>query len=109
MKRVCVVLALLLAGGLGFSRAIPRSDRAAQESAPAHALPVPALPVTVLCVRHAEKDAAGGADPGLSESGRKRARALADALRSAHVSRLYASTLRRTRETLEPLARQLGL
>lgn len=57
---------------------------------------------TVVVVRHAEKGA--GADPGLIDAGKTRARRLATILSTAPVDHLIASTLRRTRETLEPLA-----
>jgi phosphohistidine phosphatase SixA len=61
--------------------------------------------LTVVLVRHAEKDPAGDPkDPGLSESGRRRAEALAKLLSRSSVTHLYASSFRRTKETLAPIA-----
>ena len=60
--------------------------------------------VTVAMVRHAEKDD-DAKDPGLTEAGRKRAARLAQVFSKAKLDLLIASELRRTRETLEPLAR----
>jgi 8-oxo-dGTP diphosphatase len=45
----------------------------------------------------------------LSELGRWQAEALADALASRSIGALYASRALRARQTLEPLAKQLGL
>src|SRR5688572_7031189 len=60
--------------------------------------------VTVAMVRHAEKGDEAK-DPGLTEAGRKRAARLAEVFAKAKLDALIASDLRRTRETLEPLAR----
>lgn len=49
------------------------------------------------------------ADPALSEEGRQQAEAAAEWLAAESIDRLYASPLRRARETAEPLARRLGL
>jgi broad specificity phosphatase PhoE len=62
----------------------------------------------VLVVQHAEKRAAPG-DPGLSANGAAQAAALAGRLAWCGAVALYASPLRRARETAEPLARRLGL
>ncbi|HEX5043921.1 MAG TPA: phosphoglycerate mutase family protein [Candidatus Polarisedimenticolaceae bacterium] len=56
----------------------------------------------LVAVRHAEKDS--GDDPGLTEAGRARAKALADALAHAHVQVILVSPTRRTRETAAPTA-----
>lgn len=94
---------LLLVGGLAIA-----SARGAEDPAPVIAAPV--QPVTVLLVRHAEKDPQGDPkDPGLSDVGRKRAEALADLCAASGVTHLFASEFRRTRETLAPLAGRLGL
>jgi len=67
----------------------------------------PVAPVTLIFVRHAETAAetTGGGDPELSEEGQKRAQALARLLEHAGVTHLYCSEFRRTRATLEPLAK----
>lgn len=56
----------------------------------------------VIVVRHAEK-ADASADPPLSEAGRRRAEALASALREVPFAAVYTSELRRTAETVAPL------
>lgn len=66
-------------------------------------------PVTVILVRHAEKAPFGGDDPGLSEAGMDRARALAAALRHAGVTGVVTSPFRRTRDTAQPLAEANGI
>lgn len=85
--------------------------RAAQ--LPAAAAPAPqraaAARVTVICLRHAEKSAEAGADPGLSEAGQKRAQELARLLSAAGATHLFATPYQRTQGTLAPLARANGL
>jgi probable phosphoglycerate mutase len=51
----------------------------------------------------------GYGDPGLDEAGHREAELIADRLAGAGVDAIYASGLRRTVETAEPLARRLGL
>ena len=81
-------------------RATPTGDAAA----PAKADAIAGV-VTVVVVRHAEKDAAGDpADPGLSDAGRPRAAKLAKLHAKSGASRFYASEFRRAKETLVPLA-----
>ncbi|MGH7448491.1 MAG: histidine phosphatase family protein [Longimicrobiales bacterium] len=63
---------------------------------------------TVIVVRHAEK-IDDSADPLLSEPGRARAEALADALADAGVSTLITTQYQRTRLTAAPLAERLGV
>ena len=80
--------------------------------APAPPVPVPVpvpAPLTVFVVRHAERGTDDPRDPALSEAGRRRASELARVLGDAGVTHLFSSEFRRTRETLEPLARQAGL
>lgn len=62
----------------------------------------------VIVVRHAEK-LDQSKDPPLSEAGTARAVRLATMLRDAQVRGLYATEYRRTRDTLLPLAKALGL
>ncbi|MES2645510.1 MAG: histidine phosphatase family protein [Bacteroidota bacterium] len=62
---------------------------------------------TIYVVRHAEKQATSNnmmsADPELSDAGKKRALALADALASKKFTALYATPYKRTQQTAEPL------
>lgn len=61
---------------------------------------------TVILVRHAETagdTSSGGTDPGLSEAGQARAKALATVARDAHVSAAIVSQYRRTKETAAEL------
>ena len=71
--------------------------------------PLHASPDIVVLVRHAEKAVAEGSDPTLSEQGQMRAKALADALASAGITRIFATQYRRTQLTAAPLAERLGL
>jgi broad specificity phosphatase PhoE len=88
-------LFLLLAAGLVW----PAAPAGAQTPAP----------TTVIVVRHAEKAEKPADDPGLSRKGLMRAEALADALEGAGITAIYATPLRRTRDTASPLADRLGL
>lgn len=69
----------------------------------------PSEAVTLILVRHADKAAFGGDDPGLSPAGAQRARDLASALRDAGVTAIVTSPFRRARETAQPLAEALGI
>ena len=64
---------------------------------------------TVFLVRHAEKDTAPPGNPPLSEPGRKRAEALARALRDSGIKAIFTSHLLRTQQTAEPVGKLLGL
>lgn len=64
---------------------------------------------TVYLVRHAEKAAAPAADPPLLESGNKRAEELARKLSKAGIKTISTSQFQRTKQTAEPLAKQLGI
>jgi phosphohistidine phosphatase SixA len=64
---------------------------------------------TVILVRHAERAGGMGADVGLSEAGRCRAKALARVLADANVKRIYTSEAARTQQTAEPLAAELHI
>jgi phosphohistidine phosphatase SixA len=63
---------------------------------------------TIILVRHAEKMDAPREDPPLSEAGTARAQKLAALLASAGVKAIYTSQFLRTKQTAEPLARQVG-
>jgi broad specificity phosphatase PhoE len=78
-------------------------------ASPLHAAAADAALVQVVLVRHAEKAAAPPGDPGLTEEGKQRALALADALQAAGIRRIVTSDYARTRETAAPLATQLNI
>lgn len=63
----------------------------------------------VILVRHAEKQAGGGADPALSEVGAARAQRLRVNLADAGVTRILVTQWRRTAETAAPLAELLNI
>lgn len=63
---------------------------------------------TIILVRHAEKQTESG-DPSLDSRGRARAETLARMLEDAGVTALSATPYRRTQQTLQPLAEQLGI
>ena len=71
---------------------------------------------TVFLVRHAERaDSSPGtspamaADPDLSVAGRARAEHLAEALKDAKITAIFATEFKRTQQTAAPLAKALGL
>jgi phosphohistidine phosphatase SixA len=64
---------------------------------------------TVILVRHAEKADAPREDPPLTEAGVARSQKLAALLASAGVKAIYTSQFLRTKQTGEPLAKQLGI
>lgn len=63
----------------------------------------------IFVVRHAEKASSTDPDTALSMQGEDRASALARLLRNAGVTHLFATELKRTQQTLEPLADQKAL
>jgi probable phosphoglycerate mutase len=68
----------------------------------------------LLLIRHAlpvriEGEEGTAADPELADLGHVQSRALADYLGGEHIDVLYASPLRRARQTAEPVSTQLGL
>src|ERR1700694_910208 len=76
---------------------------------PASADKLPVLVLVLVLVRHADKAAEPADDPPLTAAGAKRAQDLAAALRTAGVTAIITTQLRRTRETAQPLATALGL
>ncbi len=67
------------------------------------------LPATVILVRHAEKAKDQGKDPELTPEGQQRALELKRMLKKAGVKAIYATTWRRTQQTVAPLAQETGL
>ena len=51
----------------------------------------------------------GRSDPPLSDSGRRQAQAVAERLGRSRIDALFVTSLRRTQQTADPLARRLGL
>jgi broad specificity phosphatase PhoE len=67
---------------------------------------------TVILVRHAEKAAAAAmmtSDTPLSAAGQARAKELARALGSTHIDAIYTTQYLRTKQTAEPLAKEIGV
>ena len=62
----------------------------------------------IFLVRHAEQSA-DVEDPPLTETGHRRAKALARMLKGAGVNVIYGSELKRTIQTAEPLAKELNV
>ncbi|MDL5047929.1 phosphoglycerate mutase family protein [Oscillatoria amoena NRMC-F 0135] len=88
MKRFCGLLLILLSG-VAFGQEIP---------------------TMFILVRHAEKDMKQSTnDPDLSEAGKKRADKLAHLLEKTNITAIYSSNYKRTRQTVEPLARSKTL
>lgn len=71
--------------------------------------PAPAPGPTFVLVRHAEKAADDPRDPVLTADGMARAQRLADSLRDAGLSAVYATAYRRTQQTAAPSAQGHGL
>lgn len=65
--------------------------------------------VTVIAVRHAEKEAGGGRDPGLTDAGLERAQQLARTLSDLPVRAVLSSPYARTRLTATPTAEGHGV
>lgn len=64
---------------------------------------------TAIIVRHAEKAQTAHNNPDLTEVGRARADALAQMLKDAGITAIYATEFNRTQQTAAPLAKILGL
>lgn len=76
---------------------------------PSSAVAAEPLTRTVVVVRHAEKEAGDGRDPALTEVGLARAAAFDRVVADLDVVALISTPLRRTRDTLGPVARRTGL
>jgi 2,3-bisphosphoglycerate-dependent phosphoglycerate mutase len=73
-------------------------------------LSVAAQNITIILVRHAEKDTSATAvkaDPDLSDIGRKRAERLSEILLKYNPRQIFSTRYRRTRMTAEPLANNI--
>lgn len=70
---------------------------------------VSAQPSMVVLVRHAEKAAEGGSDPSLSDAGKARAQALADALTMMTPNAIVVTSLKRTAETAAVVSSKTGV
>ncbi len=68
---------------------------------------VAAEEATLYLVRHAEKIA--DSDPGLTEQGQTRAKALAALLKGKGITKVFSTNYKRTLQTAAPLAEQGGL
>ena len=68
-----------------------------------------AQPSLVVLVRHGEKAIEGGSDPSLSEAGRARAQALADALAMTTPNAIIVTSLKRTAETAAVVSAKTGV
>ena len=68
-------------------------------------------PLTVILVRHAEKEVVPpeNKDPNLSLAGQARAQELARMFGGAGVTSIYATQFKRTQQTVKPLADKLGV
>ncbi len=65
----------------------------------------PGTTTTVILIRHVERDDYGR----LTEAGKERALALVDAVGDMGITAIYSPNLERNLETVEPLARHLGI
>jgi broad specificity phosphatase PhoE len=66
---------------------------------------------TIILIRHAEKesaDMASAADPPLSAAGLDRAQRVAKRVGKFHPGAIYSTNFKRTRDTVEPLAKKRG-
>lgn len=103
MTRRLLLLFLAALGGLAGLQDSASDAQAVPEDA------APAVPVTIICTRHAEKASAEARDPELSEAGEARAAELARLVGSAGVTHLFSTEYRRTLDTLGPLAELSGV
>ncbi len=63
----------------------------------------------IYLVRHAEKADDGTKDPPLTEEGKMRAQQLVSLLKDKNIQKVYSTDYKRTRETADPLAKELNL
>lgn len=60
---------------------------------------------TFILVRHAEKEVDGTKDPALTNEGEERAQHLLELFERADITAIYSTNLKRTRMTVDPLAK----
>lgn len=93
-----VMVAMLSVVGLtGYSRATTQDN--------------PTTPMTIILVRHAEKQIVPpeNKDPDISAEGEKRAMELAKMFGDAGIGAIYVSQYKRTQQTVKPLADKVGI
>ncbi len=92
-----IVAMLSVVGLAGYSRAATQDN--------------PTTPMTIILVRHAEKQIVPpeNKDPDISAEGEKRAADLAKMFGDAGIGAIYVSQYKRTQQTVKPLADKLGL
>ena len=66
-------------------------------------------PTTIILTRHAEKLDDGTRDPDLSDEGYQRAASLLKILKDVDVTAVYSTNYKRTKNTVEPLAKEKDL
>src|SRR5690349_19732613 len=66
-------------------------------------------PTTIFLVRHAERANDGTNDPPISDEGKSRATKLAEVFKSSSVTAIYSTNYKRTKTTIEPLAKARNL
>ena len=103
---LCALGALVLCLG---SAALVSARPATQETGAATSPGTRASGVSIFLVRHAEKGTDDPRDPSLTDAGRARAVELARVFGATGVTKLFSTDLKRTRQTLEPLAESTGL
>jgi 2,3-bisphosphoglycerate-dependent phosphoglycerate mutase len=64
----------------------------------------PAVPTTLILLRHAKKVSDGTDDPNLNAKGVERAKRLAEILKDTKIGGIYSTDFKRTRQTVQPLA-----
>ena len=101
MPRLFSLLTLALIAGLLACRGSALQDAGPKARAPA--------PLSVFLVRHAETEADGSRNPGLSATGAARATRLAERLAHANLGAAYVTEYRRTQETAAPVAARHGV
>lgn len=97
---------LALSGFL--SVALLSATQACSSAKPGSITPV-AGATTIVVVRHAEKSTDDPRDPSISAIGQERARALSVLLKDARVGAIYGTQYKRTRQSAEAIAQELGV